>query len=102
MYYFYYNFFMSVICAVTLVKKVMVIFQSEDRQKAGIAWARIRAAMDVLSVSPEEQSAIWSVLAAIYHLGTAGVARGKCHGYVMRVTLRIMLGHTIFIFVIRG
>ncbi|XP_050714034.1 unconventional myosin-XVIIIa-like isoform X11 [Eriocheir sinensis] len=49
--------------------------RSEDRQKAGIAWARIRAALDVLSVSPEEQSAIWSVLAAIYHLGTAGATR---------------------------
>ncbi|KAG0722201.1 Unconventional myosin-XVIIIa [Chionoecetes opilio] len=49
--------------------------RSEDRQKAGIAWARIRAALDVLGVSPEEQSAIWSVLAAIYHLGTAGAAR---------------------------
>lgn len=49
--------------------------RSEDRQKAGIAWARIRAALDVLGVSPEEQNAIWSVLAAIYHLGTAGATR---------------------------
>nr|XP_045601372.1 unconventional myosin-XVIIIa-like isoform X14 [Procambarus clarkii] len=49
--------------------------RSEDRQKAGIAWARIRAALDVLGVSPDEQNAIWSVLAAIYHLGTAGAVR---------------------------
>ncbi|XP_070001522.1 unconventional myosin-XVIIIa isoform X13 [Penaeus vannamei] len=49
--------------------------RSEDKQKAGIAWARIRAALDVLGVSPDEQHAIWSVLAAIYHLGTAGAVR---------------------------
>ncbi|XP_068248764.1 uncharacterized protein [Palaemon carinicauda] len=51
--------------------------RSEDRQKAGIAWARIRAALDVLGVSPDEQHTIWSVLAAIYHLGTAGAIRGS-------------------------
>ncbi|XP_064118350.1 unconventional myosin-XVIIIa-like isoform X2 [Macrobrachium nipponense] len=51
--------------------------RSEDRQKAGIAWARIRAALDVLGVSSDEQHAIWSVLAAIYHLGTAGAVKAS-------------------------
>ena len=51
--------------------------QSEDRQKAGIAWARIRAALDVLRVSEDEQKSIWCVLAAVYHLGTASAVRGQ-------------------------
>lgn len=51
--------------------------QSEDRQKAGIAWARIRAALDVLGVSPDEQNSLWCVLAAVYHLGTAGAVKGE-------------------------
>ena len=48
----------------------------EDRQKAGTAWARICAAFDVMKVSKDEQKAIWRVLAAIYHLGTAGKVKG--------------------------
>ena len=60
-----------------IITSILVLLQSEDRQKAGIAWARIRAALDVLGVSPEEQYAIWCVLAAIYHLGTAGATRGE-------------------------
>ncbi|XP_066966278.1 unconventional myosin-XVIIIa-like isoform X2 [Macrobrachium rosenbergii] len=55
--------------------------RSEDRQKAGIAWARIRAALDVLGVSPDEQHAIWSVLAAIYHLGTAGAVKASTNKF---------------------
>lgn len=64
-----------------------LLLQSEDKQKAGIAWARIRAALDVLGVSPDEQHAIWSVLAAIYHLGTAGAVRGEADNEIMLLTL---------------
>lgn len=51
--------------------------QAEDKQKAGIAWARIRAALDVLGVKDAEQKAIWRVLAAIYHLGVAGTTSSE-------------------------
>ncbi|XP_047738816.1 unconventional myosin-XVIIIa-like, partial [Hyalella azteca] len=54
--------------------------RTEDKQKAGIAWARIRAALDVLGVKEGEQRALWRVLAAIYHLGVAGVTtHGAAH-----------------------
>ncbi|KAF2362555.1 Myosin head motor domain [Trinorchestia longiramus] len=54
--------------------------RTEDKQKAGIAWARIRAALDVLGVKEGEQRALWRVLAAIYHLGVAAVTTsGPAH-----------------------
>ncbi|XP_012869733.1 PREDICTED: unconventional myosin-XVIIIb [Dipodomys ordii] len=47
----------------------------EDKQKAAAGFARLRAAMDALSISQGEQRAVWRVLAAIYHLGAAGACK---------------------------
>nr|CAD7453157.1 unnamed protein product [Timema tahoe] len=44
----------------------------EDKQKAILDFARVCSALSVLGVSNTEVKAIWSVLAAIYHLGIAG------------------------------
>ncbi|KAG1673504.1 Unconventional myosin-XVIIIa [Nymphon striatum] len=49
----------------------------EDKQKATLAWACIRNAMDILGISNEEVKALTSVLAAIYHLGSAGAVTGS-------------------------
>ena len=53
------------------------IFQIEDKAKASAAWTRIVNAGKVLGVSPQESTSLWSVLAAIYHLGVASVSRGN-------------------------
>ncbi|GAB1602168.1 unconventional myosin-XVIIIa-like isoform X2 [Argonauta hians] len=51
--------------------------RTEDRQKAAQAWAKVTNAMDVLGFSPDEVKAILYVLAAIYHLETAGAIKGN-------------------------
>ncbi|XP_069699015.1 unconventional myosin-XVIIIa isoform X4 [Periplaneta americana] len=47
----------------------------EDKQKAMLEFARVCAAMQALSFSAAEIKVIWSVLAAIYHLGIAGAVK---------------------------
>lgn len=49
---------------------------AEDRQKATVSFARLLAALESLAVSDTDARSIWSVLAAIYHLGVAGAVRG--------------------------
>lgn len=49
--------------------------QPEDKQKAGVAFSQLQGAMELLGISEDEQRAIWRVLAAIYHLGAAGVCK---------------------------
>ncbi|NWZ50845.1 MY18B protein, partial [Haliaeetus albicilla] len=47
----------------------------EEKQKASVAFAQLRAAMGTLGITAEEQAAIWRVLAGIYHLGAAGACK---------------------------
>ena len=51
----------------------------DDRQRATQAWVKICSAMNVLKISGDESRAICSVLAAIYHIGLAGAAKGTCN-----------------------
>ncbi len=53
------------------------LFQIEDKAKASAAWSRISNAAKNLGVSPQEAHCLWSVLAAIYHLGVASVSKGN-------------------------
>ncbi|XP_021925686.1 unconventional myosin-XVIIIa isoform X4 [Zootermopsis nevadensis] len=47
----------------------------EDKQKAMLEFARVCAGMQTLGFSDVEMKVIWSVLAAIYHLGSAGAVK---------------------------
>jgi len=49
--------------------------RTEDKARAAAAWGRITTACRILGFSANESTAIWSALAAIYHLGTASVMR---------------------------
>ena len=63
--------------------------QTEDRTKAANAWEKIIGATKALAIHPNEALSLWSVLAAIYHLGVASVSRtssGK------RINLKFFLG----------
>ncbi|KAK3084703.1 hypothetical protein FSP39_017720 [Pinctada imbricata] len=51
--------------------------RNEDRQKASAMWAKIFNAMVTIGISEEERKALCYVLAAIYHLGVAGAAKGQ-------------------------
>ena len=42
-----------------------------------LGWTRLVAAMHRLGFQENEMRVIWSVLAAIIHLGAAGVVKGK-------------------------
>ncbi|XP_037068511.1 unconventional myosin-XVIIIa-like, partial [Pollicipes pollicipes] len=48
----------------------------EDKQRATVAWSRLLQAAGTLAVQPAEADALWAVLAAIFHLGAAGVSKG--------------------------
>jgi len=50
--------------------------RADDRQRATQSWVKMCNAMNVLRISSEELRAICSVLAAIYHIGLAGAAKG--------------------------
>lgn len=41
--------------------------------------------MKVLGISADEQRALWLVLGAIYHLGSAGATKGKIAAYFIGV-----------------
>ncbi|XP_037548617.1 unconventional myosin-XVIIIb isoform X2 [Nematolebias whitei] len=47
----------------------------EEKQRASVAFTKLLAAMKTLDFSVGEQSAIWHVLAGIYHLGAAGACK---------------------------
>ena len=55
-----------------------VFFQDEDRQKAANNLGRVQQAFQLIGASDEEVKAIFCVLAAVYHLGVAGAAKGWC------------------------
>ena len=62
-------------CAVEV--KVSVFQQSPDNQALSDKWTEIEFALQMLGISEEEAKGIWAILAAICHLGCAGVAVGK-------------------------
>ncbi|XP_053502054.1 unconventional myosin-XVIIIa isoform X6 [Ictalurus furcatus] len=47
----------------------------EEKQKAAQQFAKLQAAMKVLSISAEEQRTFWLLLGTIYHLGAAGATK---------------------------
>lgn len=55
---------------------MLFFLQTEEKQKATQQFAKLQAAMKVLSISAEEQKTFWLVLGAIYHLGAAGATKG--------------------------
>ncbi|XP_046371611.2 unconventional myosin-XVIIIa-like isoform X3 [Haliotis rufescens] len=49
----------------------------DDRQKASLQWGKVIHALQTIGVSDDESKAIFSVLAAIFHLGVAGATKGS-------------------------
>ena len=45
-------------------------------ESAAIVWDLIRNCLNILDITDEEAYGVWSILAAIYHLGYAGVKQG--------------------------
>ncbi|KAG8450460.1 hypothetical protein GDO86_002932 [Hymenochirus boettgeri] len=47
----------------------------EEKQKAVQLFGKLQAAMKILGISSDEQKALWLILGAIYHLGSAGATK---------------------------
>ena len=44
-------------------------------------WTELEFALQMLGISEDEAKGIWAILAAICHLGSAGIAVGKYTSY---------------------
>ena len=69
----------------------LLLLQSEDRAKAVQNWSKIHHSMTVLGISEGEMSAMYSVLAAIYHLGAAGTVKGRSYSRNSRHSFFLVL-----------
>lgn len=58
-------------------------------ESAAIVWDLIRNCLNILDITDEEAYGVWSILAAIYHLGYAGVKQGIIL-YIIQCTLLYM------------
>ncbi|XP_068455923.1 unconventional myosin-XVIIIa-like isoform X4 [Clinocottus analis] len=54
---------------------IMPQTKAEDKQRASQMFSKLQAAMKVLGISGDEQRAVWLVLGAVYHLGSAGATK---------------------------
>ena len=56
-----------------------VYIQQQDQrvESAAYVWDLIQNCLDILGISESEALGLWSLLAAIYHLGYAGVKKSK-------------------------
>ena len=54
---------------------------SPDNQTLSEKWTEIEFAMQMLGISDEEEKGIWAILAAICHLGCAGISVGRYNIY---------------------
>ncbi|ESO01921.1 hypothetical protein HELRODRAFT_188525 [Helobdella robusta] len=57
--------------------------KTEDKKYARDTWKEIMKSMETLKFSEEEVNVVLRVLAALYHVGAAGVARGILKGYIL-------------------
>ena len=51
--------------------------QEQRVESAAYVWELIQNCLDMLEISEEEAHGLWSLLAAIYHLGNANVKKSK-------------------------
>ena len=51
--------------------------QPQHIESAEYMWDLIQNCLEILEISPEEALGVWSLLAAIFHLGFADVKKGE-------------------------
>ena len=71
----------------------MSSLQPQRIESAAYVWDLIQNCLEILGISQEEALGLWSLLAAIYHLGFAGVKKGEFEacdpfGFVPRIVPR--------------
>ncbi|XP_012581684.1 PREDICTED: unconventional myosin-XVIIIa isoform X2 [Condylura cristata] len=59
---------------------IVPLAKPEEKQKAAQQFSKLQTAMKVLGISPDEQKTCWLILAAIYHLGSAGATKEAAEG----------------------
>ncbi|KAF5307416.1 hypothetical protein FQR65_LT06930 [Abscondita terminalis] len=58
---------------------ITLLHKHEDKQRAQVEFVKLCNALHVLEITDQEQKAIWSVLAAIFHLGCAGATKANAN-----------------------
>lgn len=61
--------------------------QPQRVESAAVVWDLIQNCLEILEISQDEAQGLWSLLAAIYHLGHAGVKRGGCNLFMSMLML---------------
>ena len=56
---------------------ILLCLQPEREESAGYVWDLIQHCLEILGISESEALCLWSMLAAIYHLGFARVKKGE-------------------------
>ena len=59
--------------------------QEQRVESAAYVWELIQNCLDMLEISEEEAHGLWSLLAAIYHLGNASVKKSKPNAIYIHV-----------------
>ena len=70
-------------------KYFFLSLQAPDNQMLSEKWTEIEFALQMLGISEEEAKGIWSILAAICHLGCAGISVGKHANYCSVAAIKI-------------
>ena len=59
---------------------VLFLGQPQQMESSAYAWDLVQNCLHILGISSEEALGLWSLLAAIYHLGNAGVSQNTSRG----------------------
>ena len=54
-----------------------LVFQGRGQSQCVDRWMQLQFALEALDISSEEARGLWAPVAAIYHLGAAGVSTGN-------------------------
>ena len=63
--------------------------QAQRIESAAYVWDLIQNCLEILGISGREAMGLWSLLAAIFHLGYAGVKKSELHVHVHSHTLTL-------------
>lgn len=66
-------------------------FQGKHQSQCLDRWMQLQFALEALDIASDEAKGLWAPIAAIYHLGAAGVSTGK-HFHSLVLLLRMQNG----------
>ena len=83
--YYYYDLSLPLFLSLFLPPSFPLPLQEQRVESAAYVWELIQNCLDMLEISEEEAHGLWSLLAAIYHLGNASVKKSKPNAIYIHV-----------------